>query len=87
MAETADNARALRETTPLVETYAPAREAVGLASGSKQVSVGLLHACALTTAGAIKCWGGNGTGALGNGEDDNGGTARQDQPVAVLSLP
>ena len=69
------------------ETYAPAREAVGLASGSQQVSVGLLHACALTTAGAIKCWGGNGTGALGNGEDDNGGTARQDQPVAVLSLP
>ena len=69
------------------ETYAPAKEAVGLGTGSAQVSVGSQHACALTADGAVKCWGDDTTGNLGDGKDVNGGTARQKTPTAVVSLP
>lgn len=72
---------------PGFETYAPAMEAIGLGTGSLAVAVGALHACALTASGAVKCWGDNGQGQLGNGEPRNGGTARDPQPVNVLSLP
>lgn len=33
----------------------------------RQVAVGEWHACALTTLGAVECWGGNGFGQLGDG--------------------
>ncbi len=69
------------------ETYAPAKEAVGLGTGSQAVSVGAYHACTFTVSGAIKCWGRNGQGQLGNGKPSNGGTARDSQPVSVLSFP
>lgn len=46
-------------------TYVP-YEIPGL-TGIKQVSAGCTHACALTDAGTVKCWGNNSSGNLGNG--------------------
>lgn len=41
----------------------------GLTSSAKYVVSGSAHSCALTTAGAVRCWGKNGTGSLGNGSN------------------
>jgi alpha-tubulin suppressor-like RCC1 family protein len=53
----------------------------GLSSGVVAITAGYRHSCALTGAGAVKCWGANYFGAIGDGTT----TARL-VPVAVSGL-
>ena len=55
----------------------------GLSSGVAQVSAGNYHTCALTTLGAVKCWGYDGSGQIGNGATI---TTTQTSPVPVDGL-
>jgi RHS repeat-associated protein/uncharacterized repeat protein (TIGR01451 family) len=50
----------------------------GLTSGVSAISTGIRHSCALTTAGALKCWGLNTSGQLGDGS-----TTNRTSPVSV----
>ncbi len=56
-------------------------DVVDLGSGVAAVSVGTYHTCAVTTAGAVKCWGRNLSGQIGDG-----GYVNRPVPTTVTGL-
>ena len=55
---------------------------VGDRSDWAQVSAGLFHTCAITASGQLHCWGGDGSGQLGNGD---GIAVVSPQPIGTRS--
>jgi hypothetical protein len=57
----------------------------GLSSGVAEIAAGDNHSCAVLTSGAVKCWGYNRYGQLGNGTA-TGATAANPTPVDVSGI-
>lgn len=53
----------------------------GLTSGVKALALGGVHSCALLQSGAVKCWGDNGDGEVGDGTNQ-----QRNAPVDVTGL-
>ena len=70
----------LGDNSPVVRRFTPV-DVFGLASGANAIAAGSDHTCALTIGGAVKCWGYNASGQLG----DNS-TMRSISPVDVSGL-
>jgi alpha-tubulin suppressor-like RCC1 family protein len=66
---------------PGYQSAAPV-EVVGLGDGGAAVGSCSGSTCALTDAGAVRCWGNNDGGTLGDGSEDSSNV-----PVDVVSLP
>lgn len=56
-------------------------DVMGLETGATAIEVGAGYSCALIAGGAVKCWGRNGSGQLGDGT-----TTNRSVPVAVVGL-
>ncbi len=63
------------------QTDGPTGSVIGLESGVASVVAGATHACALMSNGAVKCWGGNTYGAVGDGS-----TVDRPAPAQVTGL-
>lgn len=57
-------------------------DVTGLSSGVQALALGREHSCALGAQGEVLCWGGNGNGQLGSGDDRD-----SPAPRAVQGLP
>ncbi|GAB7564494.1 hypothetical protein LG202_25340 [Methylobacillus methanolivorans] len=57
-------------------------DVLGMTSGVASVAAGVLHTCAVTKAGGLKCWGGDSYGQLGN----DAALTKQPTPVDVLGM-
>jgi alpha-tubulin suppressor-like RCC1 family protein len=71
------------EPSPATATLAKTPVAVkGLVAGAVAIAAGGRHSCAITSGGALYCWGRNQEGELGNGT-----TTSTAQPTQVVGLP
>ncbi|MGQ0799719.1 MAG: RCC1 domain-containing protein [Pseudomarimonas sp.] len=63
------------------EARLTAVDVVGLGSGVRSISAGFFHTCAVTETGAMRCWGINSSGQLGDGS-----TVNRLTPITVSGL-